>query len=310
MDGLIQAGGGVADGGGGQQADGAGDHRCLVRQDIAEHVLGDHHIELAGVPDQLHGGVVHQHILIGHVRILLGQAVHHLPPQAGGLQHVGLVHAGDLFAAHPGQLKGTAANALDLHLGIGHAVGGLNAPVGGLIPLPLAEVHAAGELPDDHQVDALLGGLFLQGAGPGHGGAQGGGAQVRVQAQVLADGQQGGLGPLVRVAGVAPLGTAHRAQQHRIAGPALLRRAVGIGLAHRVDGTAAHHHVCKFKAVAELGTHGLHDLDRLAHHLGADAVAPDQRDLIVHFATPLAFNEFSRPPLWMMPLIKAGKGAA
>ena len=310
MDGLIQAGGGVADGGGGQQADGAGDHRRLVRQDIAEHVLGDHHIELAGVPDQLHGGVVHQHVLIGHVGILFCQAVHHLPPQAGGLQHVGLVHAGDLFIAHPGQLKGAAANALDLHLGIGHAVGGLDAPVRGLIPLPLAEVHAAGELPDDHQVDALLGGLLLQGAGPGHGGAQGGGTQIGVQPQVLADGQQGGLGPLSGVAGVAPLGTAHRAQQHRVAGLALLLRAVGIGLAHGVDGATAHHHVYKLKAVAELGAHGLHDLDRLAHHLGADTVAPDQRDLIVHFATPLAFNEFSRPPLWMMPLIKAGKGAA
>ena len=116
VDGLIQAGGGVPDRGGGQQADGAGDHGGLVGEDVPEHVLGDHHVELAGVPDELHGAVVHQHVLIGHVGVFLRQPVHHLPPQAAGLQHVGLVHAGHLVPAQAGQLKGPAADALDLLL--------------------------------------------------------------------------------------------------------------------------------------------------------------------------------------------------
>ena len=43
--------------------------------------------------DQLHGGVVHQHVLVLDIAVLLCQLVHHLPPQPGSLQHVGLVHA-------------------------------------------------------------------------------------------------------------------------------------------------------------------------------------------------------------------------
>ena len=75
MDGLVQARGSISDGGGGQQADGASDHGCLVGQDIAEHILGHHHVELAGVTDQLHGTVVYQHVLILDIGVLLRQTV-------------------------------------------------------------------------------------------------------------------------------------------------------------------------------------------------------------------------------------------
>ena len=189
MDGLIQPGGCVTDGCGWQQTDGAGDHAGLIREDVAKHIFRHHHVKLGGIPDQLHGGVVHQNILILHIGVLLRQAVHDGAPQAAGLQHVGLVHAGHLPTAQAGQLKGAAADALDLQLGVGHPVGGLLSPVLGLITFPLAEVDAAGELPDHHQVDPFFGCLLFQGAGVRHGWAQDGGAQIGIQAQIPADGQ-------------------------------------------------------------------------------------------------------------------------
>ena len=46
-----------------QQADRAGDHRGLVGEDVAEHVLGEEHVEVGGARDQLHRGVVDEHVL-------------------------------------------------------------------------------------------------------------------------------------------------------------------------------------------------------------------------------------------------------
>ena len=62
--------------------------------------------------------------------------------------------------------------------------------------------------------------------------------------------------------------------------------------------------------VAELLADGLQHLDGLPHHFGADAVAADERNFIIHFAAPLAFRDLSRPPLSTMPWTKAGRGAA
>ena len=112
-------------------------------------------------------------------------------------------------------------------------------------------------------------------------------ASARAGRQVLADGQQGGLGTLLRVGGVAPLGAAHRAQEHRVAGLALLSGAVWVGLPHRVDGAAAHQNILKGEGVAELLAHRLHDLDGLPHDLGADAVAPDHCNFLFHLFLPL-----------------------
>src|SRR5699024_4266366 len=125
VDGLIQAAGAVPQRGGRDHPDGAGDHGSLVREDVAEHILGDDDVELGGVLDDLHGGVVHEHLAVLHVGVFVLQAVHHGAPQAAGVQDVGLVHAAQLFAALAGRLKADAADPLDLMLGIGHDVHGL-----------------------------------------------------------------------------------------------------------------------------------------------------------------------------------------
>ncbi|MPM77111.1 hypothetical protein SDC9_124111 [bioreactor metagenome] len=235
--------------------------------------------------------------------------MHHGAPQAGGFEHVCLVDAGDLFAAQTGQLKGPAADALDFLFGIGHQVGGLFSPVLGLIAIPLAEVDAAGKLAHHHQVDALFSGLLFQGAGVDEGGTQCGGTEIGVKPQVLADGQQA----LFRAQGggqIVPFGAAHRAQQHRVAGSAQRGGSLGIGGSGGVDGAAAQQHIGVGEAVTKFLAHRVQHPDGLGNHLGADTVAPDQRDFVIHWAASLAFRDFSSPPSRMMPWIKGGKGAA
>ena len=161
MDRLVQAPGAIAKAGGRDHANRAGDHGGLVRQDIAEHILGDDYIELGGVLHDLHRAVVHEHLAVLHIRVLGLQPVHHGTPQAAGVQHVGLVHAAQLFAALAGGLEADAANALDLMLCIGHGVHGLFFAVFQRVGLVIAKVHAADQLPHDDKINALCHDLGL-----------------------------------------------------------------------------------------------------------------------------------------------------
>ena len=61
----------------------------------------------AGGCDELHGGVVDEHVLQLDVRVVLRDAVDLLAPEARGLEHVGLVHRGHLPAAAAAARKPT-----------------------------------------------------------------------------------------------------------------------------------------------------------------------------------------------------------
>ena len=161
MDGLVQTPGAVTKAGGRDHADRAGDHGSFVRQDIAEHILGNDDVKLGGVLHDLHGAVVHEHLAVLHVRVLGLQPVHHGAPQTAGVQHVGLVHAAQLFAALAGGLEADAANALNLVLCIGHGIHGLLFAVFQRVGLVIAEVHAADQFPHDDKINALCHDLGL-----------------------------------------------------------------------------------------------------------------------------------------------------
>ena len=98
VDRFVQPARAVAERGRGQQAERAGQHRGLVGQDVAEHVLGDRHVEVARAADQVHRRRVDQHVLELHVGKLVAhrRASRDLAPQARGLEHVGLVDRREL----------------------------------------------------------------------------------------------------------------------------------------------------------------------------------------------------------------------
>ena len=102
----------------------------------------------------------------------------------------------------------------------------------------VAEVDAAGELAHDEQVGALDA-LALERAGVEQRRARPHRAQVREQAEPLAQAEQALLGPrLARVGGV-PLRAADGGEQHRVGAAAGLEHLVGERRAVRVDRGAA-----------------------------------------------------------------------
>ena len=66
---------------GSQYADRACEHRGLVAQDVAEHVLGEEHVEAARGQDELHGRVVHEQVLELDSGVVACDLGHDLPPE-------------------------------------------------------------------------------------------------------------------------------------------------------------------------------------------------------------------------------------
>ena len=118
---------------------------------------------------------------------------HHLVPQHAGLHDVALFHRGDLVAPLARKLEGDARDALDLvgvvDLGVDRALLAV-AEIGD--GLRLAEINAAGQLAQDHDVEPFdqlaleRGGIRQRRIGHGR-------AQVGVKLQILAQPQQPGL---------------------------------------------------------------------------------------------------------------------
>ncbi len=104
VDRLVEPSGSLAQRGRWQHPERSGQHRSLIGQDVAKHVLGDRDVEITRSADQMHGGGIHQHVLEVHVRELVAhRALGHLAPQARSLQHVGFVDRSE--PAAPGTRK-------------------------------------------------------------------------------------------------------------------------------------------------------------------------------------------------------------
>ena len=170
-----------------QHAEGAGEHRRLVRQHVAEQVVGDDDVELSGLADQLHRAVVGVHVAERDPReLLVVDALHLLAPENAAFHHVGLVHRAHPPRAFLRQFEGDAGDAANFVGGVDLGVDPAAAAVGqGFDPARLAEVNAAGELADDHDVEALDH-VELQAGGVGEGVEHHRRAQIGEQRHVLA----------------------------------------------------------------------------------------------------------------------------
>ena len=185
--------------------------------------------------DQLHGGVVHEHVIDLDFRIFRLHFAGDLAPQAGGLQHVGLVHDREVLPAPAGVVEGQAEDALDLGTGVDAGVIGR---VPAVLPSLLAEIHAAGEFPDAEEIGpvhefGLQRGLVHEGLEGLHR------TEVGVEPQLLADGQQSLLRPHFRRGVVVVFRVAHGAEQHGVARHAEGMRLGRIGIPAAVDGACA-----------------------------------------------------------------------
>ncbi len=147
----------------GEQPHGAGDHGALVGEDVTEQVGAEQHVELGGILDELHGGVVDIHMVQRHVRVGFGDFGHHLAPQNGGGEHVGLVDGGDLATAHTSRFERYLGDALDFEAVVHLGVECLLVRSFSLASLGLAEVDAAGQLTHTGDVKTAIGDIGAQG---------------------------------------------------------------------------------------------------------------------------------------------------
>ncbi len=278
MHGLIEARlARIGQGGRRQKADRAGQHRGLVRQDVAEQVVGDDHVELLGVLHQLHGGVVGQHVLQLDVGVFaLVQIGHDLAPEEAGVHHIGLLGRGHLVAAAPRQLEGDPRHPLDLALGVDlQVIPALLAGRGVRIDALVAEIDPRGQLAHDHDVEAGDD-LALQGRGVGQGFEADRRTQVGEGVHRLAQVQEARFRTLVaRIVG--PLRPADRAHQD---GGGVQRQLLGLFGQRRVmqvvagpaEGALIDVEL-QARVLAHPGRHAAH----LGDHLGADAVAGQEQ---------------------------------
>ena len=286
MDRLVQrlaAAGGVgrAERGRGEQAERARQHRRLVRQDVAEQVVGDDHVEFLGRAQQLHGERVGVHVLKLHVGVLLLVQLGRLfAPQHAGVHHVGLLRGEDLVLALAGQFEGDGADAADFRRRVALRVEGLDLAGGvDMAAARLAEVNAAGQFADDHDVEALDD-LGLQRGGIDQRVEHLGRAQVGEEVHLLAQAQQAALGLLAEIGGV-PLRAADRTEQHGIGLEGGLHGVVAERHAVLVERGATDQVLGDVEADRALLAHPGNDLADFVHHLGADAVAGQHEQIAI-----------------------------
>ena len=197
---------------------------------------------------------------------------HHLVPEHAAFHHVALFHRGDLVAALARELEGHARNALDL-------VGVVDLRIDGALlavaeigdGLRLAEINAAGELAQDHDVEAFdQFALERRGVGQSRIGHRR--AQIGVEREILAQAQKPRFRPhLIRHA--VPFRPADRAEQDRVGGLRLGHGLVGDRDLVRVVAAAADQPFLGREPGDALVVEESDQLFDLGHDFGADAVA-------------------------------------
>ncbi len=264
-----------------QHADGASQHRSFVRQNVTEHVIGHHHVELFRRSHQLHGRVVDVHVAQLYVRIVLGHLLHHFAPQLAGGQHVGLVDRTQLLATHARHVEADAGNPAYFAFAVWQGVVSLAfAALKLALAARRAEVDATGQLTDDQNVQARDD-FRLQRRRVGQLRIENGRPQVGEQAQLRTDFQQPPFGAHVTL-DLVPLRPAYGAQQYGVCLARTLKRLIGQRYAMPVDSRAADHVMLQLEAELELVVGQLQDLDRFGHDFRANAVTRENQNLLAH----------------------------
>ena len=105
---------------GGREAEAAGELRGEIADDVAEEIVGDDDVELAGVADDLHGEGIDIEVAGVDLRIFGADGLEDALPEVAGEGHgVGLVgHAEALKFVGAGVVEGVADDALDALAGV------------------------------------------------------------------------------------------------------------------------------------------------------------------------------------------------
>ena len=272
-----------ADGRRGQHPQRSAEHRRLVREDVAEKVLGDDYVERAGMGDEAHGAGVHVHVVKFDFGIVAAYAGNGLPPELRGLEYVGLVHRSDLPAAFLRLLERNVGHTLDLRYRVAHGVvRSRDGAVADSAGLP--EVDPAQQLTHDQDVGALDD-LGAQGRAVGNGAIGDRRTQIGITAQRLPQSQQPGFRLLPGRQRIE-LRPSHGAEQHGLAVHAGAHRCFRQRRAALADSSAPNRVLFKTGVVAVKIQHRAQDAHRFPRNLRANSVARQNRDVQLHCSYP------------------------
>jgi len=188
---------------GGGEAESTGELGGEVADDVAEKIVGDDDVELAGVADEFHGEGVDEQVAGIDFGIFGADGFENALPKVTGEGHgVGFVgHAQAFESVGTGVVEGVADDALDASAGVdvfldGDFVGGaLFEEAAG------ADVDAFGVFAEDHEVD-VFGGAIAEGSEAIM--KEFGGASVDVEVEFEAEAEENVGGVLIgRDAGIA-----------------------------------------------------------------------------------------------------------
>ncbi len=259
-----------------EHAERAADHRHLVGEDVAEHVFREEHVELVRVARELHRGVVHIHVRQLDIGMSFREVPRHglAPEDARSRGRWPCPPSRRVRCARSRGDGRDFGDALDLAGLVNHRVDRLTVAVlergGGL---GLAEINAAGQLADAHDVDAVGDAFDLQRRRVDQFGIKQTGAEVGEKVEGLAQRQQGGAFRLFLGRQFFPLRAADRTKQDRVRLPAERERGVGQGLAVAVDARSADLGDLVMKREALLAGHVGEHAQGLGHHFGTDVVS-------------------------------------
>src|ERR1700737_2245807 len=159
VDRLEQRGAAGGDIAGGGNAESAGRLGGKIADDVAEEIVGDDDVELAGVADEFHGEGVDEEVAGIDFRVVGADKFEDALPEVGGKGHgVGFVaHAQAVEFAAAGELEGVADDALDAFAGVDVFLDGDFLGSSFLEEAANADVEAFGVFAEDHEVDVFAG---------------------------------------------------------------------------------------------------------------------------------------------------------
>ena len=278
MDRLKEAGV-LADRSGSEETHRAGDAAGLVREDVAEGVFGDHHVEEFRSADEFHGCVVHEHVVHFDVRVGSFHSLGDLSPESGGLKYVGLVDHRQVLAPAAGELECQLEDALDLGTAVDVGVIG---SVAAVLASLLSEVHSTGEFPDADEICSVHE-LGLQRRLVGEGLECLDRTDVGVEPEFLADCEETLLWTYLGCRVIVVFRVADGSEEHCVAGHADAVGLLRIRIPALIDCAGSHESLPVFNCVAEFSCHCVYCLHGLPYHFRADAVSRHQCYLDVHF---------------------------
>lgn len=155
MDRFIEAGL-IADRGRGEHADRAGEDSSFIREDVAEEISRDDDVEEGRMDGELLRAVVDIHMVKLNIRIVLVMDLDDgASPEAGGRKDIGFVDTCHVTMTLAGRFHGETGDAVDFRHRVVFQIPGSFCAVMDLGFTAVAEVNAANELTDDHDVGAF-----------------------------------------------------------------------------------------------------------------------------------------------------------